>query len=182
MSLTIKIGDQEEEAPEHDPIPVSLAIRKTVDDNLLIFDHPEIDISVIPEKKKIVVFPKERISDKVYDIQNRFFKVLFDKGVITQDSVQGGSIYGSMEATYPESTTVDVLQMILLVISGFIQEELKFVNFDKDVEEEYEESLVDPDADESTDIGEVPQSSQKGSIRPGYIYSPYGISSIYRYE
>ena len=70
MSLTIKIGDQEEEAPEHDPIPVSLAIRKTVDDNLLIFDHPEIDISVIPEKKKIVVFPKERISDKVYDIQN----------------------------------------------------------------------------------------------------------------
>ena len=93
--------------------------------------------------------------------------------MITQDSVQGGSIYGSMEATYPESTTVDVLQMILLVISGFIQEELKFVNFDKDVEEEYEESLVDPDADESTDIGEVPQSSQKGSIRPGYIYSPY---------
>jgi len=185
MSLTIKIGDQPEEEqgpPEHDPIPVQLNIRKTVDGNILIFDHPDIDITILPEKKKVVAFPKVRISDKVYDIQDRFFKALFEKGVIKQDSVQGGNVYGSMEAAYPDSEEVSVLQTLILVISKFVEEEKKFVDFDDQVEEEWENSLSDPDEEDSTELGEVPQSSQKGSIRPGYIYSPYGISSIYRYE
>ena len=87
-----------------------------------------------------------------------------------------------MGATYPDSEEVDMLQVLLLVISKFIKEEKKFVDFDDEVEAEWEESLMEPDEDDSTELGEVPQSSQKGSIRPGYIYSPYGISSIYRYE
>jgi len=186
MALTIKIGDhpdeEEQEVLAHDPIPVQLNIRRTVDGDILIFDHPDIDITILPKKKKVVVFPKERISDKTYDIQDRFFKILFEKGVIKQDSIQGGSVYGSMEASYPDSDELSVVQALILVISKFIEEEKKFVDFDDQVEKEWEESLVDPDEEGSTELGEVPQSSQKGSIRPGYIYSPYGISSIYRYE
>ena len=185
MTLTVKIGDQAEEepgAPTHAPIAVQLNIRKTVDGDILIFDHPDIDITIVSKGNKIVAFPKERISDKVYGIQDRLFKALFEKGVIKQDSVQGGSVYGSMCAVYPDSEEVDILQVLLLVISKFIKEEKKFVDFDDEIEAEWEESLIEPDEDESTELGEVPQASQKGSIRPGYIYSPYGISSIYRYE
>ena len=186
MALTIKIGDQpegeEQEAPEHDPIPVQLNIRKTVDGDVLIFDHPEVDITISPEKKKIVVFPKTKMSDKIYEIQDRFFKALFEKGVIKQDSIQCGNVYGSMEASFPETEEVNILQVLILVISKFIEEEKKFVDFDNQLEEEWEESLTDPEQEDSTELGEVPHSDQKGSIRPGYIYSPYGISSIYRYE
>jgi len=189
MALTIKVGDQvddqeeaEEVPPTHEPIPVRLNIKKTVDGNLLIFDHPDVDFSIVPEKSKITVFPKERISDKVYDIQDRLFKNLFDNGVIKQDSIQGGAVYGSMEATYPESEEVNVLETVVLVIGKFIEEERKFIDIDKEVEEEWEDNLIDPDKDDSTELGEIPQHTQKGSVRPGYIYSPYGISSIYRYE
>ena len=187
MALTIKIGDQEEveaeeQGVEHAPIPVRLNIKKTVDGDILIFDHPDVDISISPENSRILVFPNERISEKSYDVQDRFFKVLFDNGIIKQNSIQGGAVYGSMEAAYPESDEVNVLQMLILVIGKFIEEEKKFVDFDDEVEEEWEKGLTEPDQDDSTELGEVPQSSQKGSIRPGYIYSPYGISSIYRYE
>jgi hypothetical protein len=188
MALTIKIGDTEEEveqqqaATTHDPIPVRLNIRKTVDGDILIFDHPDVDISISSKNSKIVVFPKTRITDKIYDIQDRFFKALFEKGLVRQDSVQGGNVYGSMEAAYPGSGEVDVLQLLILTISKFIEEEKRFVDFDDQVEEEWEEGLLEPDEDETTELGEVPQSTQKGSVRPGYIYSPYGISSIYRYE
>ena len=187
MALTIKIGDPQEEeeaqeAPEHDPIPIQLNIRKTVDGDVLIFDHPDIDISISPATSKIVVFPKTRISDKIYDIQDRFFKDLFEKGVIKQDSVHSGNVYGSMEAVYPGTDETNMLQILILTISRFIEEEKKFVDFDDQVEKEWEENLLEPDEDDSTELGEIPQTRQKGSVRPGYIYSPYGISSIYRYE
>jgi hypothetical protein len=188
MALTIKIGDSEEEAeqqrqaPVHNPIPIRLNIRKTVDGDVLIFDHPSVDISISSKTSKIVVFPKARITDKIYDIQDRFFKALFEKGLVKQDSVQGGNVYGSMEAAYPDSEEVDVLQLIILTISKFVEEEKKFVDFDDQVEKEWEEGLLEPDVDDTTELGEIPQSTQKGSVRPGYIYSPYGISSIYRYE
>tara|TARA_Y100000310_G_scaffold222387_1_gene224095 strand:- start:346 stop:906 length:561 start_codon:yes stop_codon:yes gene_type:complete len=186
MALTIKIGDQpegeEQEAPEHDPIPIRLNIRKTVDGDILIFDHPDVDITILPKKRKVVVFPKVRVSDEIYDVQDRFFKALFARGAIKQDSVQGGNVYGSMEASYPDSEEVNVLQALILAISKFVEEEKKFVEFDDQVEKEWEEGLLDPDDEDSTELGEVPQSIQKGSVRPGYIYSPYGISSVYRYE
>lgn len=186
MALKIKIGDQETEVEEdvqtNEPVPITLDIRKTVDGNLMIFDHPEIDISILPASQKIVVFPKERISEKVYDMQDRFFKFLFEKGVIKQNSIQGGSVYGSMEASYPASDKVNMVPMLILVIERFIKQEKKFVEYDEEIEEEFERRLTEPDKDESTALGDVSQSSQKGSIRPGYIYSPYGISAIYRYE
>ena len=93
--------------------------------------------------------------------------------------------YGSMEAQYPPPTPdqgFSTVQAVLLVISKFIESESEYFLVDDEFEKEFEDSLTDPDEDESTELGEVPHADQKGSIRPGYIYSPYGISSIYRYE
>ena len=41
--------------------------------------------------------------------------------------------------------------------------------------------LVDPDAENSTELGEVPHEEKKGSLIPGYIRGPYGMTSFYRY-
>jgi len=38
--------------------------------------------------------------------------------------------------------------------------------------------ILEPDAEESTELGEVPQDKQKGSIVPGYYRSPYWMSYI----
>ena len=189
MTVTIKIGDDaldsqlpDESAPTHKSIPIQLNIRKTADGDILIFDHPEVDISLAIKRSLIIVFPKESITDKVYDVQDRLFRELRRTGLIIQDSVQCGSVYGSMEAEYLESEEISVVQALLLTISNFVKEENKFINIDNEMEDEWEEGLLEPDEEDSTELGEVPHSSQKGSVRPGYIYSPYGISSIYRYE
>ena len=177
--ITVKIGPTIEK-PQ--PVTIRLLIRKTIDGNIMISDHPDVDIVIMPKTKKITVFPKEKITDKVYDIQDRFFKFLASNGVVVLNSVQNGSVYGSMEATYPESEESSALETVLYVISKHIQEESQYFNIDDDFEEEFEKSLTEPDEDDSTELGEVPHADQKGSIRPGYIYSPYGISSLYRYE
>jgi hypothetical protein len=41
-----------------------------------------------------------------------------------------------------------------------------------------DDRLLKPDDEESTELGEVPQDGQKGSIVPGYYRSPYWMSYI----
>ena len=82
----------------------------------------------------------------------------------------------SVSQSYPSCSNLPVSGFLLIIIFSFIS------NIDDEFEKEFEDSLTDPDEEESTELGEVPHADQKGSIRPGYIYSPYGISSIYRYE
>ena len=33
----------------------------------------------------------------------------------------------------------------------------------------------------STELGEVPQKAEKGSLKPGYVRDVYGLSSLYSY-
>lgn len=193
--IKIKVGEEKDKDVivkilgdkkyDHEPISISLNIRKTLDGNIIISDHPDIDIVIMPSDFKIVAFPKEKRTDKVYDVQDRFFNFLNKKGIIKKSKIQSGSAFGSMEALYPmpkKDPAFSTVQMIMLTISKFIDEESEYFNIDNEFEKEFEDSLTDPDEEESTELGEVPHADQKGSIRPGYIYSPYGISSIYRYE
>jgi hypothetical protein len=190
MALTVKISDSEEtgegtqEEVPRPSVKIQLNLRKTIDGNLLIFDHHDVDIAVMPKKRKIVAFPKDRKTDDIYHVQDRFFKFLADKGIISLDAISGGSIYGSLEAVYPESEEegINPLDVVLYAISKFIEKESEHLRLDKQFDDEFEKDLTEPDEDDSTELGEVPHAGQKGSIRPGYIYSPYGISSVYRYE
>ena len=99
MAINIKIGSDKEEKK----IDVELNIRKTLDGDLMIFDHADIDIVIMLEKKKILTLPKELITDQVYGAQNRLFSYLRKKGIINFDSIQGGNVYGSLEAGMLES-------------------------------------------------------------------------------
>tara|TARA_R110000851_G_scaffold149283_4_gene289806 strand:- start:129 stop:707 length:579 start_codon:yes stop_codon:yes gene_type:complete len=192
MAITIKIGaeaqaqiDSSDEKPKNEPITIKLAVRKTLDGNIVVSDHQDIDIVINPVENKITAFSTDKRSDKVYDVQDRFFNFLAKKGIIDRSKIQSGSVYGSMEAKHPAPSPdqqFSTLEVLLLVISRFIEDESDYFNVDDEFEKEFEESLTDPDEDESTELGEIPHGDQKGSIRPGYIYSPYGISSIYRYE
>jgi len=180
--IVVKVlGDKEE---GHKPVSIKLNVRKSLDGNIIISDHPDIDIVIMPPQSKIVAFPKEKRTDKVYDVQDRFFNFLNKKGIVNKSKIQSGAAFGSMEAMYPvvDQEKFSAVQVILLTISKFIDEESEYFNIDDEFEKEFEDSLTDPDEEESTELGEVPHADQKGSIRPGYIYSPYGISSIYRYE
>ena len=45
--------------------------RKTIDGNILIFDHPDMNIMIMPAKNKVISLPKDELDDELYDTQKR---------------------------------------------------------------------------------------------------------------
>ena len=98
MALTLKVGSaaQEEETPQEEAKPqvsVSMNIRKSLDGNFMIFDHPEIDIAILPETMKIVTFAKEKYSKHVYEAQDRLFTFLIKKGLVSPEKQRSSSAW-----------------------------------------------------------------------------------------
>jgi len=180
--IAIKIGDTATGETEEKSIQtkMSLQIRRSLDGNYMIFDHPEIDIVILPEENKIISFSKDKASKEVYDAQNRLFNFLRKKGVINFETVQGGNIYNSLEAEIPVSKFEEVssIQSVLFNIGKFLQEEQPYYSFLEAYFNEEEDTLLDPDAEHSTELGEIPQEEKKGSIMPGMV--PYALYYEYR--
>jgi len=167
--------------PEKKPqAEVSLKIRKTLDGNYIIFDHTDVDIVVSPTQNKIIVFAKNNFDDYVYEVQDKLFKFLVKKGIIDPNSVQGGNVFMSMEgAILPASEKHDAIQMSILNVARFIENEKPEYLLRKAYEEEDERRLTEPGPEDSTEFDpERLHKAQKGSHRP--VMRPYGISSIYR--
>ena len=193
MAIDIQIGGEEpQQTPlAGTPVPeekkpqdtIKLNARKSLDGNIMIFDHEDMDIVLMPDKNKIVTFPKDMMEDKTYASQDRLFYFLNKKGVIQYESVRGGSVYGSLEANMatPIEEGVSALQVVLRTIGKFIEEEKPYFQIYNKTEEEQEERLTDPDDKDSTELGEVPHQAEKGSLRPGYVRGPYGLTNWYRY-
>jgi hypothetical protein len=184
MAITVKVGDEvekeggEEQTPEtktqqepNGKLGVKLNIRKTLDGNFYIYDHHYIDIVLMPEKMKILTLPyserdKISFSDLVYSTQDKFFDFLSRKGIVSPESVKGGNVFGSMEGTIlqPKDSGIPLDQIVLLNISNWLDEQRPALEFDKKYEEEFDKYLTEPTDEESTELGEVPQESEKGSI------------------
>lgn len=202
MAITIKITDKEVAAagispeeigtpttseipPKEDEIKiifgpkflkVKLNIRKTLDNNIVIYDHPLIDIILIPSKNKIFTVPKDSANSDSYPAQNRYFNFLDRKGVLVKGTIRSGAILNSLESFYPPNQEVDVLQVILLLTKRFLEKELEFINISKNYEENVEDMYVNPDEEDTTEFGEVPQKPRKGNVN---VYqTAYGI--LYR--
>lgn len=60
-------------------------------------------------------------------------------------------------------------------------EELDYMENMKKLEIEREEELLEPSDRDSTELGEVPQETTKGSMQPYYPGYSYGLAGIYRY-
>jgi len=162
--INIKIGGPQ--------ATVELKARKALDGSLLIMDHKKIDIAVMPEQMKVVTFPKTIATEDVYDYQNRLLEMLADKGIIDRGSIQGGNIFRSLEGAVYSSEEVNSLQAAIYVIAEFIQHETGAEQVADEYEKELEDMYTHPDDRDSTEYGEVPQYSEKGSMRPGYYYYP----------
>ena len=178
MEIKITIGSRIQET-------ITLNARKSLDGNLMIFDHEDIDIVLIKNNGngKVLSFAKAMFSDQVYEAQDRLFKYLRKKGVIAPESIQGGNIYGSMEAKLLKSANEDIdsMQVTLYSVSKFLEEEKPYFDKRRQYEDDELDYLVDPDAENSTELGEVPHEERKGSLIPGYVRGPYGMTSFYRY-
>ena len=63
-------------------IQIELKARKSLDGNIMIFDHQEIDIVIMPDKNKVVSFAKNDYSEAIYEVQNRLFDFLKRKSLL----------------------------------------------------------------------------------------------------
>lgn len=162
--ITLKVAPKKEEKPR---LEVALDARKTLDGNVLIFSHEDMDIAIMTSAKKIIAFPKDRLSDDVYAAQSRLLDYLSKKGVIGIDSIKGGNIYGSLQGVLLDSDAgFEPVDMALLNIAKFIEDEKPDFEYRKRYEEEEVDRLTKPTDEDSTDLGDVPQSEKKGSISP----------------
>lgn len=177
MALTIKIGRGNQSAI----VRLEMDMRKSMSGDLMIFDHGDIDIVLSPNKNKIMAFPKETMTDLVYGAQNRLFAHLRKKGLIIPESIQAGAFYGALEGELekPFKEDLNTAKMALINISKFIDEERPYFESTEAIVSMADDELVHPDKEDSTELGEVPQSTEKGSIRPGFIRDPYSLSYLY---
>ena len=170
-TIKIKINKPE------DNISVEMVARRALNGDIMISEHDLIDIVLSPSKLKVVTFPKTLSERESYPVQDRYLKLLQKKGVIDNSSIQGGNIFSSLEATISESVIegVDSLQTAIFATSLFLEQEKPDIAARKHLQHDLMMHWANPDEEESTELGQVPQSDRKGSmdsrVRPfGYQY------------
>lgn len=159
---------------------INLAIRKTLDNHLLIQDHHNINIVIMPDKGKVLAFPKGEYTEDCYSDQDQLFKFLTQSGVIKFDSINGGNIYGSLEAAYniDQSGDEEPLEVVILNIHNFLKKNKEEYSVRKKFIDDLENQLLHPEDEHSTEMGEVPHEKFKGSIP----MHGFATRSIYRYN
>ena len=177
MAITVKIG----KGAKSTTVTLEMDIRKSVNGDLMIFDHGDIDIVLSATKNKVIAFPKETMNDLVYGAQNRLFAHLRKKGLVIPESIQAGSFYGSFEAMLekPFKESLSSAKLALVNIDSFINEERPYFESTEAIISMADDELIHPDKEDSTELGEVPQRSEQGSIRPGFVRDPYSLSYMY---
>tara|TARA_B100000963_G_scaffold24234_3_gene18101 strand:+ start:10708 stop:11352 length:645 start_codon:yes stop_codon:yes gene_type:complete len=179
-SVQVKVNDPPLRVNIHDPtkqvFEFKLNVRRALNGDLMIFDHNDIDIMILTEKKKIVAFAKDMMSDIVYGAENRLFTHLRRQGVIAYDSIQGGNVYGSMEGLMLEmkgDKQPETVDYVLYQISEWMNTERPYFESSEAYDNMLDDHLLDPDDEFSTELGEVPHEEEKGGILQRGMFSPY---------
>lgn len=177
MAITIRIGSK----ANRKLVTLEMDVRRSLEGDLMIFEHGDIDIVLSSSKNKVIAFPKEQITDYVYGAQNRLFAFLRKRGVVVAESIRAGSFYGSFEATLqtPLNEDVSAAKLALVNINEFIEEERPYFEAMDVFVAETESEYVDPDKEDSTELGEVPQAAEKGSMR--YVHDT-AAQYLYTFE
>ena len=148
-------------------------IRKALNGDLLVFDHADIDIVLMVEKKKIVAFPKDLMSEVVYGAESRLMEWMRKNGVIEYDSIQGGNVYGSLEGKIHESKERDSIKSTIYQLSEWIKSEAPSSKMKKGHDDMMQDAQLEPDDENATELGEVPHAEEKGSITQHGLFAPY---------
>ena len=165
-SVSVKVSGKTTRVIEY-----KLNMRRALNGDIMVFDHKDIDIMILIEKKKVVAFAKDTISDATYGAEKRLFDYLRKRGIVQYDSIEGGNVYGSLQGLILESKEVDSVKMTLYEISKWLKEEQPFL--DNNYDDMIEDEVLSPSHEESTELGEVPHAQEKGSIRKGSLFTPY---------
>ena len=169
--LRVNISD-----PSRQVYEFKIKLRRALNGDYMIFDHNDIDIMILVEKKKIVAFAKDMMSDVVYGAENRLFNYLRKQGVIAYDSIQGGNVYGSMEGLMLEmkgDKQPETVDYILYQISEWLNTEKPYYESNEAHDDMMDDHLLNPDDQFSTELGEVPHEEEKGGILQRGMFSPY---------
>ena len=134
---------------------VELKARKTIAGDIMIFDHPDIDIMVSPSKNKIFALSKDRYGDHIYATQSRLFEWLRRNGVVDPSKTRGGNIFGSLESTMliPEEKqkeNVSPVDIAVYSIAKFLHKEAPSVKGYKDYENNFDKQLIEPSDEDTT--------------------------------
>jgi hypothetical protein len=167
---------------------VHLKARKTIAGDVMIYDHPDIDIVVSPKENKVFALAKKEYSDHVYATQSRLFNYLTKKGIVDASKIRSGNIFGSLEgpvlvAEDAQKEKVDPLQIAIYSVAKFLQEESPHVRGYKEYEDEFDKELTEPPEDETTELGKIPHEPRQGTNNtyPGST-AAYGLIGYYYEE
>ena len=91
------------------------------------------------------------------------------------------SFYGSLEADMEQASSEDLStpKMALINISRFIDEERPYFEATEAIISMDDEELLHPDKEDSTELGDVPQKVDQGSIKKGFVRDPYALNYLY---
>ena len=91
----------------------------------MILDHMHLDIVIDTKTSKITTFPKKEMSEEIYGFQRNYLEYLRKEGVVIEDSIRSGNVFGSLEAAYPPSSepTVNATQVVLLSTKKFLDKQ-----------------------------------------------------------
>ena len=159
--------------PNVDKIIFNIQARRALNGDIMIFDHKDIDIVVMDAQKKVVAFAKDLMSEVVYGAESRLMEHLRKVGVIEYDSIQGGNVYGSLEGKIHDSKELDAIKASLYQISQWIESERPAMEAQEAHDEMFDDAFTTPNAENSTELGEVPHGEEKGSIKKHGMFSPY---------
>jgi len=167
---------------------VNLMARKNIAGDVLIYDHPDMDIVVSPRENKVFALAKKDFSDHVYATQSRLFDFLSKRGVIDQSKIRSGNVFGSLEgpilvAEEAQKEKVDSLQIAIYSVAKFLHEEAPHVRSYKEYEDEFDKDLTEPSEDETTELGKIPHEPRQGTNHtyPGST-AAYGLVGYYYEE
>ena len=147
--------------------------RESLNGDIMIFEHKDIDIVIMQKKKKVVAFAKEMLTDNVYGAEKRLFDHLRKTGIIQYDSIQGGNVYGSMEAAVLDSKKYDSMKSALVQITEWCKSEKSSNEFLESYDDMAQDNILNPDDEYATELGEVPHEEEKGSILQRNLFAPY---------
>ena len=167
---------------------VNLKARKTINGDVMIYDHPDIDIIVSPKHNKIFALAKKEYGDHIYATQSRMFEYLSKRGVVDSGLIRGGNVFGSLEAPVltaegVQKDKVDPLQIAIYSIAQFLQDEAPSVKGYREYERDFDKQLTEPEDEDTTALGKIPHEPRQGTNNtyPGST-AAYGMVGYYYEE
>ena len=156
---------------------IRLEVTKNLNGDLIIREHPMIDIFILPGKSKVVTFPKHGFGDRAYEAQKDTLVELSFKGVLDRNSIQGGMVYGALEAKMMPSEKVSPVQVLLYELESLLKTNKSEFEISQEYEDDIEDRFLEPSDSDSTELGEIPPEEErrkKELDKPYYSYSGFG--------